>query len=143
MLGLFINISIKYYYGYLTGGGHAGKLVSRYELLREAVEPEGGKVWILFLLRLFPGTPTNMVSRLYGSMAYRYSEYCIASLTGFLPRMILYTLIGNSVFQPLSARFIVSVSLLIVFSVACACGLRYLFNRGDKKDAGEETAPAK
>jgi uncharacterized membrane protein YdjX (TVP38/TMEM64 family) len=56
----------------------------------------GESVWIMFLLRLSPLVPYNMLNYALALSGVRYSDYVIA-LVGMIPAIIMYTYYGKVV----------------------------------------------
>ena len=132
LMGVYLLITIKYFYGRHNGGGNMERIVSRSEKLQNVVEDEKN-VWLLFVFRLVPGLPMNSVSQMYGSLDYKYLDFCIISLAGVLPKVVIYSILGNSVLHPFSLQFIISISALVLFSISSAWGVRKIFKYIEKR----------
>lgn len=124
IIGLAILFSINYHYGKRKGGGNAEKILSKYDKAHNFVDSSKlGSAVVLFFLRLIPCLPINSVSRLYGTTDIGYGKYLVVSLLGFSYKLFTYTIIGRSVYDPMSARFFVPFILLFVFSGFALLGL--------------------
>ncbi len=66
----------------------------RFAALDEAVARKGG--WIVFLLRLSPVFPFNLLNYALGLTGVRFSTYLLASWVGMIPGTIAYVLIGHA-----------------------------------------------
>ena len=75
-----------------------------------------GSAVVLFFLRLFPCIPINAVSQLYGTSDIEYWKYLLVSLVGFSYKLFSYTIIGRSVYDPMSASFLLPFILLFLLS---------------------------
>ena len=67
----------------------------RFAAVDHAVADEGGK--IVFLLRLSPIFPFNLLNYMLGLTRIRLRSYTLASLAGMLPGTILYVYLGSLV----------------------------------------------
>lgn len=67
----------------------------RFAALDAAVEARG--FWLVFLLRLSPVVPYNVLNYALGLTSVRLGPYVLASLLGALPSTVLYTYLGASV----------------------------------------------
>lgn len=115
VLGVAILVSIKYFMGWRSGAKGAWRAVVNNAPVRKVLERDGaGNPWLLFVCRLIPSFPVNSISRIYGSMHFRYWEYLLISLLGFAPRLVSYTVIGKNVFDPLSPAFLTPIIFLLV-----------------------------
>lgn len=122
--GLAILFTIKYFWGKRFGGGNAEKILSKYDRAHKFIDSSKlGSTLVLFVLRLCPSLPINSVSQLYGTTDITYTKYLIVSLLGFSYKLFSYTLIGRSVFDPMSAKFVVPLILLFFFSGIVLLGL--------------------
>lgn len=117
LAGLSILFTIKFFWGRRYGGGNAEKILSKYDRAHDLVDKSKlGSTVLLFLLRLVPGTPVNSVSQLYGTTNINFSKYLLVSLAGFSYKLFSYTTIGRNVFDPASAKFIVPLIFLSLFT---------------------------
>ncbi len=117
ILGLVILYSIKYLWGKRVGANGVQAILSRSETVQDFIEKDGkGNPLLIPLFRLIPATPINLVSQLYGAMGFRYRDFILLSLLGYSPRLISYTFIGQNVFNPLSAAFLLPFILLFTLA---------------------------
>ena len=132
--GLSILFCTKYFWGKKFGCGLTRKVLTKYDKVWNIIEHEGnGNPWLLTLFRAIPAFPINSVSCLYGSMQFSFKKYTLLSLTGFMPKLISYTIIGRNVFDPLSSAFIVPIALLFLFSGLSMVGINTLVDAINKK----------
>lgn len=116
-VGAALLFTIKYFWGKRYGGGNAEKLLAKNEKAEQLVERSKiGSAVVLFFLRFFPCIPINAVSRLYGTSDIGYWKYLIVSLLGFSYKLFSYTIIGRSVYDPMSASFLLPFILLFILS---------------------------
>ncbi len=115
--GCFIMMTVKYKFGEAKGGGRAKSVLDRNEISRTLIEHNGtGNPWLLFAFRLIPSFPINPVSQMYGSLKFDYPKYIGISMLGFAPKLLSYTFIGLSVFDPLSFKFFLPIIVLLGIS---------------------------
>ncbi len=115
--GLVILFTIKYFWGKRFGGGNAEKILANYDSAHRFIDKgKLGSTVVLFVLRLVPCMPINAVSQLYGTTGMKYGKYILLSVAGFSYKIFSYTIIGRNVYDPMSAKFIVPIILLLLFS---------------------------
>lgn len=127
--GCFIMMTVKYKIGSAYGGGRAKSVLYRNELARTLIEHNGtGNPWLLLTFRLIPSFPINPVSQLYGSLDFNYTKYIGISMIGFAPRLLSYTFIGSSVFDPLSFSFFLPIIILCGISGVSILAVNAIIN---------------
>jgi len=116
--GMVILISIRYFLGRRLGGGQVQRLLEFNRDIRSFLEKNDSKSkpFLLFLFRTVPSFPLNPVSQLYGAMGFDYVDYVLISLLGFLPSLIIYTMIGKNAYDPLTFPFL--IPLIIIFTLS-------------------------
>lgn len=127
--GLVLLFTIRFFWGRRFGGGNAEKILSKYDRAHNFIDSSKfGSSVVLFSLRLFPFLPINAVSQLYGTTGISYIKYLLVSLCGFSYKLFSYTIIGRNVYDPMSAKFIVPLILLFMFSGLALLALNGVFN---------------
>ena len=69
---------------------------------------------ILLLLRLPPILPYDPLSYACGLTDIKYTSFIAASLIGVVPETLCYSIMGESVLNPLSPSFIVPIIILVI-----------------------------
>ena len=152
MLGMALTFAVRYYTGIEMGEGYWNKVLKRHPTINSAFETRGkGSPLLLFALRLVPFCPLNTFSHLYGTFEYPFVQYMLLSSAAMVPRLLTYSFIGYSVYDPLSSDFIIPLVVLLIFS-GCASffllgvtGLTFKVNHLTKRqnaDKPTEEAPA-
>lgn len=143
-LGFCVVTAITYWYGRYTGGGFALKQLNKYDNVRHILLDGGRKtkLSILVAVRIIPAIPINLVSTMYGGMKMPFVRFMIASIIGFAPKIIVYSVMGGNITQPFTWQFMGPVIVLLIltgtvtFSVNTALDKR----KGEQKD--DESAVA-
>lgn len=127
IIGLLIMFLIKYYHGKKHSGGVTHRFIKSYEPMRKMLIDSGkANPWILFFCRLLPAFPLNTVSRLCGSLGFDLQKYLIISIIGYVPKILLYSFVGRTVFDPLSLNFLMPVVSLLFFFGIIMISVNYL-----------------
>lgn len=117
LIDFALLVTIKFLWGKKYGGGKAHKVLNKSESLTNFMNLNGkGNKWMLVLLRLVPYMPVSAVSRAYGATEMKLLPFIGLSVLGFLPRLILWSIVGTNIFDPFSATFMVPVIILLVIS---------------------------
>ncbi|MBP7401005.1 MAG: TVP38/TMEM64 family protein [Clostridia bacterium] len=134
-IGLLIELYIGFAMGYLIGRKRMRNLLRKLQgrkpmLDRILATMQGSDPFVIFIMRMLPGFHNGITSLVLGASGNSLLVYLPASLLGMLPKAIATTLIGKSVFDPLSPMFLLSAGAYLL-SIGLAFALRrYLRARG-------------
>lgn len=138
ILGFSMLVSIKYGWGKKLGGGGAHKVLVKSEVVYDFMDLGGkGNWWMLVILRFVPFIPINTVSRIYGATSMDYWRFCLFSVLGFLPRIVIWSIIGVNITDPFSVKFMAPIIILLVVSGISVLVLRTMLNHIDKNKKKE------
>ena len=122
IIGAIICISIAFFNGRKLGKDKYQEILSEYPKLKEIEDANNSNRYILtVLVRAIGILPCDMVSMFFGAKGIRYTDYLLGSMTGMLPGLLLTSLLGYSIKDPSSPRFIISIifrSLMSIVSFA-------------------------
>lgn len=138
ILGFAILVSIKYGWGKKFGGGGAHKVLVKSATVYDFMDLGGkGNWWMLVILRFVPFIPINTVSRIYGATSMDYWRFCLFSVLGFLPRIVMWSIIGVNITDPFSVEFMAPIIILLAISGISVLVLRTMLNYIDKNKKKE------
>lgn len=72
---------------------------------------------IIFILRLIPAMPYNLINYGAGLTSIKFSSYMLATLLGILPGTLVFLNIGNQALNIHNPAFMVSIILLILLTI--------------------------
>lgn len=72
---------------------------------------------VIFILRLIPAIPYNLINYGAGLTSIKFSNYMLATFLGILPGTLVFLNIGNQALNIHDPAFIVSIILLILLTV--------------------------
>jgi len=72
---------------------------------------------IIFILRLIPAMPYNLINYGAGLTTIKFSSYMLATILGILPGTLVFLSIGNQALNIYNPAFIVSIILLILLTI--------------------------
>lgn len=114
-IGMALLMSIKYMWGVKFNLGKLDRKLVSSAIIRKTFETKYGKGMILLLTRLIPWTPTNKISQIYGAERYPFDRYLMVSLIGFSPKILSYSKIGRSIYNPISYEFL--APFVVLFAI--------------------------
>ncbi|QNO14719.1 VTT domain-containing protein [Alkalicella caledoniensis] len=112
--GVLIEVSLTYIYGKFLGADYIDKIVCKSKKLQRGLELNQQNEFIItFLLRI---TPVNieMVSLMLGASGNYYRNYLLASLMGLVPKLIIFTIIGYTMTNPVTFAIVALFSLALL-----------------------------
>ncbi len=118
-VGFSLLCAVRFFIGKKKGGGSVHKIANRSKTVYKFMDFGGkGNKWMLALMRFVPFFPVNTVSRVYGGTEMKFLRFIGFSLLGFMPRLLLWSVIGFNIFNPFSPGFVVPFAFLMVISGA-------------------------
>ena len=117
LAGETVLFTVRYFMGKHQGGGGLQKLIRKSSVAKKIVESNGqGNPWLLAVCRILPGISNNVVSQLFGAMAFPYGKYIFISLAAYLPKTMSYIIIGRNAYNPFSLKLSIPLVILSVAS---------------------------
>lgn len=139
VIGYSMLILIQFLWGRRFGGGSIHKLLLKSASLTAFMDFHGkGNKWMLVVLRFVPAAPVGTVSRAYGVTDMKILPFLILSNVGFLPRLIMWSIIGCNVFDPFTPSFLTPLAVLLSISGISLLLLDTLFKLIRKDDINEK-----
>ena len=125
LAGMSLINAYRYYTGVQMGEGYWNKVIARHEELVPIFDINAKiNPLVLLTLRAVPIFPYNTISHLYGTFGYPFVKYMIITTAVLIPRLIPYSFLGNSVYDPLSSGFYIPLTVIMVFT-----GISFFFLR--------------
>jgi uncharacterized membrane protein YdjX (TVP38/TMEM64 family) len=129
LIGIVIVLTIPYHIGRLSGHDLADQIIGRNKWLERISEYQSKNAFFVsFLLMVIAILPGDIVSMYLGASGIRFPQFLTGCLLGALPRMIAYTIAGDSIMTPNSPAFIISVLLSVLLAVI-SFAVHYHLNR--------------
>lgn len=138
-VGIVIEISATYLFGIIMGGPYVINKLKKVKYGDKILELHGkNRLSAIFVIRVLPIFPIDIVSLFLGAVRMRYLPYLLLSLGGILPRVILFTVLGDGLYdyvpmQKLAAAAAVLLPIALVIWV-----IRYAMNSKKKEDEIEK-----
>ncbi|MGM0414434.1 MAG: TVP38/TMEM64 family protein [Bacillota bacterium] len=119
ILGITIEFSLTYLYGYFLGTDLVENIVSRSSKFEEILKyRSSNNIKVAFFFRLVPVMP-EAVSLVLGATGNNYIEYILASVMGIIPKLLIFVSIGNAIVNPISQMdIIVFIGSILIWLVA-------------------------
>ncbi len=129
-VGISIEVMTTYVLGRFLGGDAVSKLLSKsksgQKLLEKNVQDKFG---VLFLMR-FTGLPIDFTSLFLGASKCNILRYYIASMAGIMPRVIVFTVLGDGIYDIIPMELLVKIIIGAIPVVVIAFVVKHF---ADKK----------
>lgn len=135
--GIIIEITVTYLLGKFLGGDAVmtkiGKIKNGEKIINlyEKYKRPG-----IFVIRFF-GLPIDFCSLFFGAMKVPYAEYMLFSFIGIMPRVILFTILGDKVYDLIPMKYIIPAALTAAGAIMIFVLTKFIVN-SVKKSKTEE-----
>ncbi len=137
LLGLMLEVTVTYFLGKFLGGEYVSLLLSKnkggQKLLNMNAKTKNS---FLFIARVVPVFPIDFTSLFLGSSNYDFLSYLFFSVLGIYPRVLLFTIIGDSIYKYIPRELI--IKLIIVAIPAALIGFLIYRVVKNKKKVSEQ-----
>lgn len=135
--GILLETSITYWLGRFLGGSYVEKRLKGKKGTEKIMALSDKKgLWALFAVRLLPVFPIDFVSLFLGSTKLNFFKYLLVSLGGILPRVALFTILGDKIYDYIPMDLIMKIVICCIPIVIIYWVIKYL--RKGKKDKTKE-----
>lgn len=140
LAGILLEVTVSYVFGRFLGGAYIGKLLQSKKGGQKILEMQSRRSGAasVFVMRLLPVFPIDFVSLFLGGSKYPFVKYLLLSVAGIAPRVVLFTLLGDTIYDYIPMRLIITLIVIAVPVAAVAVLIRMLYRR--KKSAKGENA---
>ena len=140
LAGILLEVTVSYVFGRFLGGAYITKLLQSKKGGQRILEIQNKRSGAasVFVMRLLPVFPIDFVSLFLGGSKYPFVKYLLLSVAGIAPRVILFTLLGDTLYDYIPMRLIITLIVIAVPMAAIAVLMRMLYRR--KKSAKGENA---
>ncbi len=116
LAGILLEVLVSYIFGWFLGGDYIRNFLKKKkggQKILEMQEKRSGAASV-FLMRLLPVFPIDFVSLFLGGSKYPFWRYTLLSLLGIAPRVVLFTILGDTIYEYIPMRLILTLILILV-----------------------------
>ena len=138
LVGIILEVTVTYLLGLFLGGPYVNKLLSKTKPGKKVLDMKLNENFpTLLVIRALPVFPIDFVILFWGASRCGFIKYFIASVVGIMPRVVLFTILGDGIYEIFPMHRIVEV-IIIAIPVGC---IIYLIRHFIKlKKQGKEQA---
>ena len=141
--GILLEVIVSYLFGLFLGGEYIQRFLSRKKGGQKILELQNKRAGAasVIVIRLLPVFPIDFVSLFLGGSRYPFWRYLLLSVLGIAPRVVLFTLLGDTIYDYIPMQLIVTLILIAVPAAVVGLLMAALVrrNRRRKAQAEEET----
>lgn len=133
--GIIIEVAASYLLGIILGGPYVINKLEKTKYGDKILELHGkNKLSAIFLIRFLPVFPIDIVSLLLGAVRMRFLPYFAISLGGILPRVILFTVLGDGIYDYIPMQKIAAALAIILPIALVAWIIKYALSAKNKEE---------
>ena len=115
LIGIIIEVSVTYVLGLFLGGDYVNKLLSKSKGGQKILDMEiSNRFSVLLGIRALPVFPIDFVSLFWGAAKCPFVKYFLASVIGIMPRVILFTILGDGIYDYIPIHLIIKI---VIFAI--------------------------
>ncbi|MDD6021572.1 MAG: TVP38/TMEM64 family protein [Acutalibacteraceae bacterium] len=127
--GISVEVMATYLLGRFLGGDAVNKLLRKSKNGRKLLEKNvQDKFGVLFLMR-FSGLPIDFTSLFLGASGCNPLKYYLASISGIMPRVIVFTFLGDGIYDIVPMDLLIKIIIGIIPAVIAAFVIKHILDR--------------
>ncbi|MBQ2841515.1 MAG: nucleoside hydrolase [Clostridia bacterium] len=133
--GILIEISATYLFGVIMGGPYVVNKLKKIKYGDKILELHGkNRLSAIFAIRALPVFPIDIVSLFLGAVRMRFLPYALLSLGGILPRVILFTILGDGLYDYVPMQKLAAIAAFLLPVALVIWVVRYAMKSKKKED---------
>lgn len=136
LMGILIEFIVAYLFGVFLGGDYINKMLAKQKYGQKMLDlQQNKKDASVFLMRFITLFPLDFVSLFLGGSKYNFIKYLIFSFLGLAPRVILFTIVGDKIYDYIPMKLIMTIALIALPVAAAGFVIKSVIGRKKKKHA--------
>ena len=115
LVGIILEVTVTYFLGLFLGGDYVNKLLAKSKGGRKILDTKINDNFPAFLvIRALPVFPIDFVSLFWGASRAKFPRYFFASVIGIMPRVILFTILGDGIYDYIPIHLIIRIVICAI-----------------------------
>lgn len=115
LVGIIIEVTVTYFLGLFLGGDYVNKLLAKSKGGQKILDMKINDNFPAFLvIRALPVFPIDFVSLFWGASKAKFPRYFFASVIGIMPRVILFTILGDGIYDYIPIHLIIKIVICAI-----------------------------
>lgn len=113
--GIALEVTVTYWLGRALGGEYVNKLIMKAKGGEKLLNmKDKSKFSSIFVIRFLPVFPIDFASLFLGSIKLPFIRYLLISVAGIAPRVILFTIFGDKVYEFFPMELLLKIALVLI-----------------------------
>ena len=115
LVGIILEVTVTNFLCLFLGGDYVNKLLAKSKGGRKILDMKFNDNFPAFLvIRALPVFPIDFVSLFWGASKSKFPRYFLASVIGIMPRVILFTILGDGIYDYIPIHLIIKI---VIFAI--------------------------
>lgn len=115
LVGIILEVTVTYFLGLFLGGAYVEKLLRKSKGGQKILDMKLNDNFPALLgIRALPVFPIDFVSLFWGASRCRFPRYFIASVVGIMPRVVLFTILGDGIYDYIPIHLIIKIVICAI-----------------------------
>lgn len=136
--GILLEVCVTYLLGMMLGGNIVTNKLKKVKYGDKILAlHEKNKLSAIFAIRFLPVFPIDIVSLFLGAVKMKFVPYLLISLAGILPRVILFTILGDGLYDYIPMQKLMVVAAVLVPVALIIWIIRYAIKSKKSEEIAE------
>lgn len=115
LVGIIIEVTATYFLGLFLGGEYVNKQLAKTKPGKKILDMKLNDNFLALLpIRALPVFPIDFVSLFWGASKCSFHRYFFASVIGIMPRVVLFTILGDGIYDYIPIHLIVKLIICAI-----------------------------
>ena len=115
LVGIIIEVTATYFLGRFLGGDYVNKQLEKTKAGKKILDMKLNDNFLALLpIRALPVFPIDFVSLFWGSSKCSFHRYFFASVIGIMPRVVLFTILGDGIYDYIPIHLIIKIIICAI-----------------------------
>ncbi len=136
--GILLEVCVTYLLGIMLGGNIVTNKLRKVKYGDKILAlHEKNKLSAIFAIRVLPIFPIDIVSLFLGAVKMKFVPYLLISLAGILPRVILFTILGDGLYDYIPMQKLMVIAAVLVPVALIIWIIRYALKSKKSEEIAE------
>ncbi|MBQ6601117.1 MAG: TVP38/TMEM64 family protein [Clostridia bacterium] len=135
LVGIIIEVTATYFLGRFLGGDYVNKQLEKTKAGKKILDMKLNDNFLALLpIRALPVFPIDFVSLFWGASKCSFHRYFFASVIGIMPRVVLFTILGDGIYDYIPIHLIIKIIICAIPVGAIIYLIRHFIKLKNIKD---------